>query len=232
VVAEHVSIAVKCLLCDHARMPQMVHRSFARTQGMAFFGWFRDWMAELARRPQGFTAAFRGLPQALQARQDELIAVAASTPSGPASLNFALASREHRPIIVLPDRWDESLRERISRRWSLVTQAVLRESEWCRIADPAPASLIAFGQVGRDGMIDRLLTRRGLTLEASAEGGDLLVSLFPPERARKPWQIAIAVHDPEVAGNFSAEHLMGLFHSTARFAGYRFVEGDGMALSL
>lgn len=231
-VAEHVSIAVKCLLCDHARMPQMVHQSFARTQGMAFFGWFRDWMAELARHPQTFTAAFRGLPRAMQARQDELIAVAAATPSGPVSLNFALASREHRPIIVVPDRWNESLRERIGRRWSLVTQAVLRESEWCRIADPVPASLIAFGQVGRDGMIDKLLTRRGLTLEESAEGGDLLVSLFPPERARKPWQIAIAVHDPEVAGNFSAEYLMGLFHSTARFAGYRFVEGDGMALSL
>jgi hypothetical protein len=232
VVAEHVSLAIKCVLCDHAEMPQVVHQSFARTQGMAFFDWFRDWMTELARHPDTFTAEYCRLPRVMQSRQDELVAVAGSTASGPASLNFALASREHRPIIVLPDSWNDALRERISRRWSLVTQAVLRESEWCRIPDPAPASLIAFGQVGRDGMIDELLTRRGLTLEQSAEGGDLLVSLFPPERARKPWQIAIAVHDPEVAGNFSAEHLMGLFHSTARFAGYRFVEGDGMALSL
>lgn len=232
VVAEHVSIAVKCLLCDYAEMPQMVHLSFARTQGLAFFGWFRDWMTELARHPDSFTAEFRRLPQAMQSRQDEMVAVAAATPSGPVSLNFALASRAHRPIIVLPDHWNESLRERISRRWSLVAGEILRASEWCRIPDPAAASLIAFGQVGRDVMIDELLTRRGLTLEETAEGGDLLVSLFPPERARKPWQIAIAVHDPEVAGNFSAEHVMGLFHSTARFAGYRFVEGDGMALSL
>ncbi|MGB7034604.1 MAG: hypothetical protein WBD71_03680, partial [Xanthobacteraceae bacterium] len=197
VVAEHVSIAVKCLLCDYAEMPQIVHLGFARTQGLAFFAWFRDWMTELARHPDTFAAKFRHLPQAMRSRQDELVAVATAAPSGPASLNFALASREHRPIIVLPDHWNESLRQRISRRWSLVTGEILRASEWCRIPDPAPASLIAFGQVGRDRMIDELLTRRGLTLEETAEGGDLLVSLFPPERARKPWQIAIAVHDPE-----------------------------------
>ena len=231
-VAEHVSIAVKCLLCDRAHMPQTVHRSFARTQGLAFFGWFRDWMAEIGRCPQTFGAEFRRLPQAMQSRQNELVAVAAATPSGPVSLNFALASREHRPIIVLPDRWDDGLRERIGRRWALVTRAVLRESEWSRAPDPARSSLIAFGQVGRDTMIDGLLTRRGLTLAQSPEGGDLLVSLFPPQRARKPWQIAIAVHDPEVAGNFSAERVMGLFHATARFAGNRFVEGDGVAASL
>jgi hypothetical protein len=84
--------------------------------------------------------------------------------------------------------------------------------------------------VGHDVIIDELLARRGLTLDQSAEGGEVLVSLFPPEHARSPWQIAIAVHDPEVAGNFSAEHVMGLFHSTARFAGYRFIDGDGVVM--
>ncbi|MEI9928908.1 MAG: hypothetical protein WDN44_16010 [Sphingomonas sp.] len=232
VVAEHVGIALKCALCAQARMPELVHRSFARTQGMAFFGWFKEWTAELAREPQDFVANFRRLPQVLEARRDELVAVAAATRSGPASINFALASRDHRPVIVLPDHWDDALRERIGRRWSLVTGALLSESEWRGSADPARASVIAFGQVGRDILVDELLTRRGLTLAESDEGGEVLVSLFPPERARKPWQMAIAVHDPEVAGNFAAEHVTGLFHGTARFAGYRFVEGDGMVSSL
>ena len=151
--------------------------------------------------------------------------------SGPASINFALASHQHRRVIVLPDHWDDALRERISRRWALISPALLRESEWRRSADQGSTSMIAFGQPGRDALVDDLLSRRGLELEESSDGGEVLVSLFAPSRARNPWQLAVAVREPEVAGNFSAEHVMGLFHGTARFAGYRFVEGDGMATS-
>jgi hypothetical protein len=232
IVAEHVNIAMKCLLCQSVRMPDMVHHAFARTQGMAFFGWFKNWMVELGCHPQTFVMEFRRLAQEMDARKDELVAVAAATPSGPASINFALASRQHRRVIVLPDHWDDALRERIGRRWSLISDTLLRESEWRGAFDRAATSAIAFGQVGRDVTVDELLARRGLSLGQSREGGELLVSLSPPKRARKPWQIAIGVHDPEVAGNFSADHAMGLFHSTARFVGNRFVEGDGMALSL
>ncbi len=228
VIAEHVDVALKCILCAHVRMPEVVHRSFARTQGLAMFGWFREWMAELARDPHTFVAGFRDLAQVMAARSDELVATAKATRSGPAAINFALASRENRPVIVLPDHWDDGLRERIGRRWSLVTGSLLREREW-RAAEARPSAIV-FGQIGHDGLVDELLTRRALTLDKSAEGGEVLVSLFTGESVRTPWQIAIAVHEPEVAGNFAAENLMGLFHGTARFAGYRFVEGNGMAL--
>jgi hypothetical protein len=133
-------------------------------------------------------------------------------------------------VIVLPDHWDDGLRERIGRRWSLVTGSLLREQEWRSADQRAASSAIVFGQIGRDGLVDEMLTKRELTLDPSDEGGEVLVSLFPGENVRQPWRIAIAVHDPEVAGNFAAEHVMSLFHGTARFAGYRFVDGDGMAL--
>lgn len=230
IVGEHASIALKCILCAHARLPETIHRSFARTQGLALFGWFREWIAQLALDPRTFVAGFRDLPRTLDARRDELVAAANATRSGPAAINFALASREHRPVIVLPDHWNDALRERIGRRWSLVTGSLLREREWRSAEERACASAIVFGQVGRDGLIDELLTSRDLTLDQSPEGGEVLVSLFPGESVRRPWQIAIAVHDPEVAGNFAAENLMGLFHGTARFAGYRFVGGDGAIL--
>jgi len=230
IVAEHLNVALKCVLCAQAGLPEAIHRSFARTQGLALFGWFRDWLLELARDPPSFVAGFAELPRTLDARRDALVAAAKATRSGPAAINFALASRHHRPVIVLPDHWDDALRERIGRRWSLVTGALVREREW-RCADQRPgASAIVFGQVGRGGLVDELLTSRDLTLDPSDEGGEVLVSLFPGRTVRKPWQLAIAVHDPEVAGNFAAEQVMGLFHGTARFAGYRFVEGDGLAL--
>lgn len=228
VVAEHLSIAFKCVLCEQCHIPALVHRSFARTQGMAFFGWFNNWMADIARKPSTFTAEFRRLPQVLAERWPELVACAKATRSGPVSINFALASRRHPRIIVLPDRWDQALCERIARRWALVTPDFVRESAWPGVTEPPSVSLIAFGQIGHDAMIDSLLTRHNLALDKSREGGEVLISLFPSNRAREPWHMAIAVHDPEVAGNFTAENAMGLFHRTARFVGHRFVEGDGI----
>jgi hypothetical protein len=228
IVAEHLNVALKCVMCAQARLPESIHRSFARTQGLALFGWFREWLAGLAREPGTFVAGFRELPRVLEARCDELVAVARATRSGPAAINFALASRQHRPVIVLPDHWDDALRERIGRRWSLVTGSLLGEREWRAADDRTDTSAIVFGEVGRDGLVDRLLASRELSLEPSNEGGEVLVSLFPGETVRQPWQIAIAVRDPEVAGHFAAENLMGLFHGTARFAGNRFVDGSGM----
>lgn len=227
-IAEHLTIALKCALCRQAGLADLVHRAFAKAQGAAFFDWFAEWTGGLARSPETFVAEFERLPEILAVRQDELIATAAAARSGPVSINFALSSRQDR-VLVVPDHWSEELAERIRRRWSLVSRVFERESAWRARPDPSRACVIAFGQAGYDRLIDSLLDAGGLTFDRSGEGGDVLVSLSPPERALKPWQLAVAVHDPEVAGHFAAEHVMALFHRTARFAGYQLVEGDGMA---
>ncbi|MCJ2188481.1 hypothetical protein [Novosphingobium beihaiensis] len=228
-IAEHLTIALKCALCRQAGLADLIHRIFAKAQGAAFFDWFAEWTTELARDPESFVREFERLPEILAARQGELIETADATRSGPASINFALSSRQDR-VLVVPDHWSEELSERIRRRWSLVSRAFERESTWRERSGPQDVCVIAFGQAGRDRLIDSLLDARGLTLDRSDDGGDVLVSLSPPDRALKPWQLAVAVHDPEVAGNFAAEHVMGLFHRTARFSDYQLVEGDGMTV--
>lgn len=232
VLAEHVNIALKCQLSRRAALPELVHRGFARARGLAFFPWFDDWITSLADRPAEFVKHFRRLPQVVATERDALLAAATRMHSGPPSINLALANGQGKAVVVVPDRWDGALVDAISERWALVTPTLMRESHWQETTARDDLPVIAFGEAGRDALVDGLLADRGQTLDRSTEGDDLLVALVPPERAGRPWRMAVAVCDPLVAGGFAAEQALDLFHSIARFSGGRFIKGDGLAAAL
>lgn len=216
-IAEHLVLALKCALCRESGLPDLVHRDFARTQGAAFFDWFVTWMMCIVQDPPRFVAEFERLPKTLAARQQELIDAAAAMQSGASSINFAMASRQPR-VIVVPDHWDDALREKIRRRWSLVARTIIAESDWRQRVGGEAECVIAFGEVGSDKLIDDLLQTIEDDPETIGSGHDLVVALMPHHRAKNPWQLAIGVRDSELAGSLAAEHVMRSFQRTVRFS--------------
>lgn len=228
-IAEHLVLVLKCALCRASGLPDRVHRDFARTQGAAFFDWFVLWISDIAKDPAGFVAEFALLPETLAAKQGELIEAADVMQSGASSINFAMASRQPR-VIVLPDHWDVALREKIRRRWSLVARAIITESEWHQRIGREAECMIAFGEVGRDQMVDSLLDTIEDESTSIGTAHDLIVALIPQRRASTPWQLAIGVSDAELAGSFSAEHIMKSFQRVARFSRAEFIGADNPIL--
>jgi hypothetical protein len=230
-IVEHLVLVLKCALCRASGLPDRVHRDFARTQGAAFFDWFVSWISDIAKNSADFVTAFELLPETLAAKQRDLIEAADMMQSGASSINFAMASRQPR-VIVVPDHWDVALREKIRRRWSLVARTIIAESEWNQRAGRAVECMIAFGEVGRDQMVDDLLDAIDDEPVAIGAEHDLIVALLPQRRANSPWQLAIGVRDAELAGSFSAEHTMKSFQRIARFSRSDFASTDKAILTV
>jgi hypothetical protein len=229
VLAEHINIALKCQLSRQADLPQVVHRGFARARGLAFFPWFDQWIEALAGNPATFLDGFRALPQAVAEACESLVAIAARTASGPPSINLALAQGERTAVLVIPDHWSDPVTTAIGQRWRMVAPTLMREGAWRRSVTRDQTPVIVFGEAGRDSLVDELLAHRAVQFERSPQGGDIVVALVPAPVMGTPWRLAVAVGDQEVAADFAVEQAMDLFHGVARFAGHRFVSGDGLA---
>lgn len=208
VLRAHVNIAFKCLLSRRVRVPDNVHRAFAKARGLVLFPWFEEWLRRCETEGPALTAHLATLPQALAADRERWQGLADAAGGAPVAINLALLSASaRRASLVVPDSWGEEADDAVA-GWRLLPLPVVRYGEWARRratteGDTAPA--IAFGTPEENPLVRRVLEQRGLTLEPEAAADRAVVALSTPDFDAADWCIAVAVQGASAAAALRME---------------------------
>ena len=198
-VRTHIELAIRARLAAKLGATRAQYRLLAAARGHSLFDWFAEWIEQPAAAGV-LDAALKSLPEALVADKAALIAM--GRPGHiPAAINLLLMRRDSRPVLVVPDAWDDLVVLGVEHAWSALRAPLLRYSQWDLVRGAAP--VIAFGSASENPAVEHAL-RGHRALDESLAATTVLALRFP-DGDERPWTLAVAVNDPSCASAVTLE---------------------------